>query len=1398
MGSGFFSQDNPPPLEQGEAGTGPGNVVVQEPTGVDGATSSFFGRGASPTLQAFEEDAKQAAEAAAASAEEADGSATAAAGSATAAAGSASAADTSADQALASANAAAGSATSAAASASSATGSATSAAGSATTATTKAAEAVVSANAANTSAGNAAASATTATTKAAEASTSATAASGSATNAATSATTATTKAAEASTSATNAAGSASTATTKAAEASTSATNAAGSATAAGTSATSAGTSATNAANSATAASGSATAAAGSATAASGSATAAANAQTAAEAARDSALAAYDQFDDRYLGTKTSDPTLDNDGNALVAGALYFNSTLGEMRLYTGMQWTAAYVSGAGVLLISNNLSDLASASAARTNLGLATVAASGAYADLTGKPTNVSAFTNDSGYLTSFTEADPTVPSHVKAITTTKISNWDTAFGWGNHASAGYLTSFTESDPTVPSHVKAITTTNISNWNAAFGWGNHASAGYLTGITSGQVTTALGYTPANRAGDTFTGTITTTGLLGVGTTSPTAIGGYGTITLDGATGSFTDYRQNGTNRLRIGGDNGAGFINAPSGTLRLLTNDADRLTINSSGNVTAAVDVRAPIFYDSNNTGYFVDGSSTSVLQTIQAVDGDGFRSLKNGSASITSSIYFANAANTRAWNWQLDENDAAAFWSYGGSSWGKRLGLTHNSELFLRNSSGSDVSLAYPSTFGYSSSYKTMVLGNQSLTTVCIGVSPASNPSGSFNGGGLGLEVMFRNGVNFITPNSANDGYHFPFSLADGYAASSGSFRAPIFYDTNDTGYYVDPASGSNLTGQVQINGGTTMSGGWNRALYLASQYPVIVMNSGSVKYSGIGVDYTEAQSGMVFWVNGNSADITNGSATAALRINTGNFVVANDVRATVFYDSNNSAFYLNPNTTSNVSEMVSYSYRGNGNVGGTGSASWHPSGIYSAGYNWLYGGIGAGGGDITAVNAVYANAYYDSGNTAYYVDPASGTVLNRLVSITGAGNTNGGNLQLGDRDVNTAKWSVLTGAHYGGTSEPKGVMLIGSYSASGNNSLSIGGNVYEANPATYIAFYTATTGTHPTGGFNRLNINGSGNVTAEVDIRTPIVYDADNTGFYVNPAGTYSANFAGYTYFGNHGGGVVGNYSSYRYQLVWAIGDSYKGTLDGTSVAGGYGLWFSHPNAGGVASNLSTHGLMLIQNGAFMASLDPSMRAIYDMRSPIFYDLNNTAYFLDPNSTSVLATVRSDRIQHSNGNEAVTLNNGSYLMLRDPTGHIAAYLGGADPANYHDNTTHYFRDRAGSNRFVIDSSGNVTATGNVTAYSDIRVKANVETISSALDKLDQIRGVTYTRTDLDDKERRYAGVIAQEIEAVLPEAVRDHDGTKAVDYNATIGLLIQAVKELQIEVETVKSRLH
>ena len=84
------------------------------------------------------------------------------------------------------------------------------------------------------------------------------------------------------------------------------------------------------------------------------------------------------------------------------------------------------------------------------------------------------------GYLT--TETDPVYTASSWYSTTNNSTDWDTAYGWGNHASAGYLT--TETDPVYTASSWYTTTNNSSNWDTAYGWGNHASAGYLTSITN--------------------------------------------------------------------------------------------------------------------------------------------------------------------------------------------------------------------------------------------------------------------------------------------------------------------------------------------------------------------------------------------------------------------------------------------------------------------------------------------------------------------------------------------------------------------------------------------------------------------------------------------------------------------------------------------------------------------------------------------------------------------------------------------------------------------------------------------------------------------------------------------------------------------------------------------------
>ena len=91
----------------------------------------------------------------------------------------------------------------------------------------------------------------------------------------------------------------------------------------------------------------------------------------------------------------------------------------------------------------------------------------------------------------SFTETDPVYTASAAAnVTTTKINNWDTAYGWGDHGTVGYLTSYTETDPAFnASAASTITGTQVTNWDTAYGWGDHASANYVTETGSQDITT---------------------------------------------------------------------------------------------------------------------------------------------------------------------------------------------------------------------------------------------------------------------------------------------------------------------------------------------------------------------------------------------------------------------------------------------------------------------------------------------------------------------------------------------------------------------------------------------------------------------------------------------------------------------------------------------------------------------------------------------------------------------------------------------------------------------------------------------------------------------------------------------------------------------------------------------
>lgn len=137
--------------------------------------------------------------------------------------------------------------------------------------------------------------------------------------------------------------------------------------------------------------------------------------------------------------------------------------------------------------------------------------------------------------------------------------------------------------------------------------------------------------------------------------------------------------------------------------------------------------------------------------------------------------------------------------------------------------------------------------------------------------------------------------------------------------------------------------------------------------------------------------------------------------------------------------------------------------------------------------------------------------------------------------------------------------------------------------------------------------------------------------------------------------------------------------------------------------------------------------------------------------------------------------------------VQLWDSDHSILRYL-------YADGGSIGFLNSTGSWSLTNDDSGNTTSTGNLTAYSDIRLKKDIELIPDALDKVCALRGVTYERIDSGERQ---TGVIAQEVQAVLPEAVMtmtDEQQTLSVAYGNLVGLLIEAIKELKAEVDVLK----
>ena len=219
-------------------------------------------------------------------------------------------------------------------------------------------------------------------------------------------------------------------------------------------------------------------------------TQASNAATSAQSAADDASdanesfiltrGAFLDFQTLYLGVLASDPSVDNEGNPLEEGALYFNSTDDVMRTYDGSQWFTAFASLGGAMVGTNNLSDVSSAATSLTNLGLNATAAEINVLD-------VSAETPTDGQVLTYTTAD----GLNWATSSTETNDLTASVTWANVPDANITqTSVTQHQAALSltesqiSDLQSYLTAETNDLSAAVTWANVPDAN----ITQSSVT----------------------------------------------------------------------------------------------------------------------------------------------------------------------------------------------------------------------------------------------------------------------------------------------------------------------------------------------------------------------------------------------------------------------------------------------------------------------------------------------------------------------------------------------------------------------------------------------------------------------------------------------------------------------------------------------------------------------------------------------------------------------------------------------------------------------------------------------------------------------------------------------------------------------------------------------
>lgn len=301
-------------------------------------------------------------------------------------------------------------------------------------------------------------------------------------------------------------------------------------------------------------------------------------------------------------------------------------------------------------------------------------------------------------------------------------------------------------------------------------------------------------------------------------------------------------------------------------------------------------------------------------------------------------------------------------------------------------------------------------------------------------------------------------------------------------------------------------------------------------------------------------------------------------------------------------------------------------------------------------------------------------------------------------------------------------------------------------------------------------------------------------------NTAYLPLAGGTLTGGLVGTT--ANFSGGVTaavtGNASTATaLQTARTInGVSFNGSANisfGTdSVAeGSTNLYFSNARA---RAAISASGSLTYNNTTGVISFTDAVTSVAGKTGAVSLNTADVAesgnlYYSDARARAAVSVTGNGSYNSTTG--VITIS-APVTSVAGRTGAVA--IGISDVSGLQTALDGKFSASGGTISGNVSVSGTVTATGDITAFSDSRTKMNIETITEALYKVKAMRGVSYI-SKFNMEER--IGVIAQEVERVVPEVVHTHsNGLKSVAYQNLVGLLIEAIKALELRVAELEDR--